>query len=645
MAINSIQTNNSIAQTSVNTNQSQNAGTVIKGSQESAITVNVKDLGLTTGQTFSGQVVEVNGNDIKLLLGNNQMINAKLEGNLNAILGQTISFEVSSTEGGHTALRPLYTNLTNSLAVSSALQSAGLPETVQYVNMVSTMMDESMSVNKNALWDMSKQINQNPFADPATIVQMTKIGLPIDELTINQFENYKGFEHQIKNDVINLANGLVDEMEAVLKESNPDIYNEITPDSKSQPLSAVNNILNSFINAVTGNGANQSAAVDSNVQNPEQPVNGENVTDESIVNNETGDINNPSTPTFNLNGLNIASQIIDLVDTSSEVLSEPVNDNVMKLVDSILKNIEGNADDTEKPADPVASESNAAIENKITDGETNESGRVPLDENVKSDSSVNNETASSRLNFGEVLDFAKNLINEINKEDSNVPDERKQMLSKLLSNDDFRTGLKNALQKQLLLKPDQVTDNNKVEDLYQKILKQADAAVQIMKDAGRDNPEIMKSASNLNDNVNFMNQLNQAVTYIQIPLLMNNKSAHGDLYVYTNKKSLKEKDGNLSALLHLDMENLGPMDVYVAMTNGTNVKTNFIMQDEATLDFIAEHIELLNDRLTKKGYNMSTNVTVKDKDSKKTNIVDEFMKEDPDSVSRIAAKYSFDVRA
>ena len=39
------------------------------------------------------------------------------------------------------------------------------------------------------------------------------------------------------------------------------------------------------------------------------------------------------------------------------------------------------------------------------------------------------------------------------------------------------------------------------------------------------------------------------------------------------------KDGNVSALLHLDMENLGPMDVYVAMQNN-RVNTHFYMQDD-----------------------------------------------------------------
>ena len=64
-----------------------------------------------------------------------------------------------------------------------------------------------------------------------------------------------------------------------------------------------------------------------------------------------------------------------------------------------------------------------------------------------------------------------------------------------------------------------------------------------------------------------MNQLNHMQTYLQLPLKMNGKRENGDLYVYTNKKSLAKKDGNVSALLHLDMQFLGALDVMISMQN------------------------------------------------------------------------------
>ena len=57
----------------------------------------------------------------------------------------------------------------------------------------------------------------------------------------------------------------------------------------------------------------------------------------------------------------------------------------------------------------------------------------------------------------------------------------------------------------------------------------------------------------------------------------------------------------MSALLHLDMEHLGPVDVYVKLA-GKNVTTKFCLEDSETLDFVYDHIDRLNARLEALGY-------------------------------------------
>lgn len=636
MPLNAVDRTNLINQSSINNNRpGANVNVATKETYgDGDITVSAKNLGLSAGQTFSGQVVDVNGNDIKLLLNNNQTISAKLDGNLNAVLGQVISFEVSSTDGGTTALRPLYTNLSNMTAISNALQSAGLPETSQYVKMVSAMMDESMPINKEALWSMSKDVNIFQDANPATIVQMAKLSLPINELTINQLENYKNFEYQIKDDVSNLSKGIVDLMDEALKEANPEFYESIAlaeSESATKQQSPVNNLFSAFLNAVSGNSDN-SKSIDQNLQNSEADVIENKLDGDEAIISEEENTTGVSKESFSSDGLKLAGQVIDLVDTNSDASKVAVSDKLNTILNEII-------DEATRPAETVDSE------------KTDEDIQKSAVDNGQSAEQIQNEESSEKSNslrsftFSEAVNLAKGIITYVNRNPESVPTELKKSLSELLSDNEFKGTLKDVLSKQLTLKPEDVTGNDKIEELYGKILKQTQAAVEIMNNAGKDNPDISKAAQNLNDNVNFMNQLNQAVTYIQLPLLMNNQSAHGDLYVYTNKKNLKNNDGNLSALLHLDMENLGPMDVYVALTNGTKVNTHFYLQDEATIDFIAEHIDKLNERLTKKGYNMSTNISVSGKDDKPTNIAEEFMKEAPEQTSRIAAKYSFDVRA
>lgn len=59
-----------------------------------------------------------------------------------------------------------------------------------------------------------------------------------------------------------------------------------------------------------------------------------------------------------------------------------------------------------------------------------------------------------------------------------------------------------------------------------------------------------------------MNQANNFMNFVQIPLRMSGHEGHGDLYVYKITEKIEDKD-ELKALLHLDMDNLGPMDVFV----------------------------------------------------------------------------------
>ena len=99
-------------------------------------------------------------------------------------------------------------------------------------------------------------------------------------------------------------------------------------------------------------------------------------------------------------------------------------------------------------------------------------------------------------------------------------------------------------------------------------------------------------------------------TYVQLPLRMQQGNAHGDLYVYTNKRNLAGKDGTVSALLHLDMDHLGPVDVYVAMQN-SKVSTRFFVADDEMLDFLGAHMDLLTDRLRKRGYDCSMSMEIR----------------------------------
>lgn len=634
-----IATSNYINTTTGNTGSGQTVSISGANISVDGVSVSVKGLDLKTGQTISGQVIEVDGKDIKLLLSNNQTINAKLEGNINALLGQTLSFEVKNTEDGLTSLRPLYTNLNNSMNVTNALSSAGLPVTDNYSRMVSAMMDENMPINKQAIHDMSKQINSFKDANPETVVRLTKLGLSVNELTINQFENYKGLERQIIGNVDTIADGFAkmisDSLSQAVKDNNiTDISSKINASLAETAEGNVKNknLLSTLLDSITG-------------QNKDSM---QLKADLALVDNEA------------LTGEKIKADIFDTTKAILELInpkdsSDTVISNEMKaFVAEFSNEMKTFAAEFSKEFKEVLNENS---------GETNSDGNVTKDlgrESILNE--LNKEILNNQENKSDVIKFfnvntdkeitgesvlklSTDLLNILNKDKNLFPDDVKTKLLKLLSSEEFSGLVKDNLSKQMLLKPEEAATSKNIEDLYSKIINNTDKALSVLESLNSKNAEIAEAANNIKENVQFMNELNHAVTYVQLPLLMNNKSAHGDLYVYTNKRSLKNNDGNISALLHLDMDNLGPMDIYVSLVNKTKLNTHFYLQDDETIDFIEKHIDYLNKRLSDKGYDLSMNVSVKNKPKEATDITEEFFKDDPKAQGSVAVKVSFDVRA
>ncbi len=178
---------------------------------------------------------------------------------------------------------------------------------------------------------------------------------------------------------------------------------------------------------------------------------------------------------------------------------------------------------------------------------------------------------------------------------------------KLYRSEEFQSFLKDTLQNEWSLAPEELTEDGKVKEFYQKILQQSEKLSQIMEQAVVQNQTNSGNAlQNIRENVMFMNQLNQMFQYVQLPLKLTESKAQGELYVYTNKRNLAKKDGLLTAILHLDMEYLGNMDINISLNANTEQVTTKFYVEEDTVSLLEKHMEELTERLTKKGYQSQT---------------------------------------
>ncbi len=497
-------------------------------------------LGKLPGQAVSGEVLYRSGNDILLSIGKNQLLQAKLEGNMQAMPGQLLAFQIKNNSGSKVVLSPLFENLSSDPNVSKALQAAGLPENSITAGMVKAMMQEGLPIDRQSLYQMNRLVNNNPFVNVQTLVQMQRLSIPITAENIFQFEAYKNCQHQIGESLSDIA------------------------DAFSQTFKEI-----------TGSGSWQE-------------------------------------------GLSFYKNILG-------ILSENSGENVRQTEDGTVQLKDDNTGAISKDTLPQEGEQAALSKEELGElaKQLKQSGMS---------GQITDAIANGKLG-------SKEILNEIEKALSDELIQNREAFFEALEGKAFKSLLKNEMGRQWMLQPEEVAMEHSVDKLYERLNSQMNRLSQVLSQASKGETPLSKAVSNVNSNIDFMNQLNQMFTYVQIPLKMQGKNANSELFVYTNKKSLAKKDGSVSALLHLDMENLGSVDVHVSLTN-QKVSTKFYLADDSALDLIAQNIDVLNERLEKRGYSMNAEFINKDEN---TNVMEEMLKQGK-NISALSG-YSFDARA
>lgn len=277
-------------------------------------------------------------------------------------------------------------------------------------------------------------------------------------------------------------------------------------------------------------------------------------------------------------------------------------------------------------------------------GHSTEDGQVDAQIDVKVPASQEQVVKLLNSLFGELGASSKDspgaLLNKLANFILNNENVSKDALNQLFSSKDMRVFLRDVLEGQMYLKPEDVADGEKVKKLYERLESKAQSLESLLVNAGLKDTSLAQTVNDVRGNIDFMNQLNQTYTYVQIPLKMTGQNASGQLYVYTNKRDLGDPDRDLTAFLHLDMDHLGSTDVSVRM-HKKDVDTKFYMDSDESYALIKKHMPKLQERLRQKGFNATIYV---ENEGKKVNFVEDFLKKDAPSAGQLH-RYSFDVRA
>ena len=543
---------------------------------------------MSKGMIFEGTVSSVRGNQVKLALSNGQQILARLAGKFSFEQGQSVFFQVKNNDGGTIEIKPYTVDGEGAnLTLMDALKAAGLSVDGINLSMVNKMMEEHMPIDKISLNQMYQLVQDNKDINVTTLVELKRLGIEINQVNAAQFENYANDKQAITI----AMDSLIDELPNALSAEDLSMYKLVTQ-------------ARDILNIVT-----------------------EGLTEEAFISSEASDMSqyeaimrdNKSAPVvkkhFNIaelfESLNSVSGESQDIHTTQKINNVPATDTILLQENETKSNTIG-----------------FLLSDKQIE-ELNEQVRMLLPDLQENNISLYSEDSS-----------VVGILNDIKSMLENTP-ANADTLRHLFSGEAFKLMLKEALEQQWMIKPGDLEKNpKKLDGLYDKIEKQITNMEIILKTSGVVNPKAEALADNIRGNIEFMNQINEAYTYVQVPLKMNEKNASGQLYVYTNKKSMSNPDKELSAFLHLDLEHLGGTDVSIKMFH-KKVTTNFYLDSDESYALVKQFLPVLEKRLQDKGYNCELNVN---SGSKQMNFVAGFLKKDLPPTGQVH-RYSFDIRA
>lgn len=571
---------------------------------------------LSQGNIFEGTINSVKGNVVSLGLSNGQQITARLDGKVSLTEGQSMFFQVKSNDGNYVQIRPFMLDGAGAnLTLLDALKSANLPTDTANLSMVNQMMQQQMPIDKASLNQMYHLLQANPQVNASTIVQMVKLGIEITPGNAAQFENYMSDRQAITA----AMDDFINELPEIMSDGDLSMYrlalqgrqiiNIVTDGLKENTDTASDKIFGVASSEISGMAVNEAANGNIGVASNEPADETAEAASNGTVNENTGEVLNEAAGGDANEPINGMRDIIQTEETAENVLVP------------------------QKPTENIAENSLGSV---MTDDQLKE-----LNEQIKS---LLPDKAGNEISLYSKDDSIVGTLNDIKELLKNTAAD-KQTLLKLFSGSGFKAMIKNALTRQWMITPEQLKESDKqltdkIGRLYEKVSEQLDKMQEIIKSSGGVKENVSALAENIRGNIEFMNQVNNVYTYVQIPMKMNGHNASGQLYVYTNKKNITDPDKELSAFLHLDMDNLGATDVSIKMLK-KEVSTNFYMDNDESYILIERFLPKLEEKLRNKGYSCKLSVV---NEKHHVNFVDDFLKKDLPPAGQLH-RYSFDMRA
>lgn len=598
-----------------------------------------QQLELKEGQIIKGQIIDHRYNEVRVQIEpGRQVVTAKLSGDIPLSIGQEAQFQVKEGSAERIVLKYIPNEATTSTdtTIQKALTASGLAMTERNKALVAELLDHTMPVDKQTLQTLIKLSYQNREAAPLTLVLMYKNQIPLTSANIKQFESYQNGANQLLGDIHTITKNLSE----LLKLSNSNI------------ASSQNNYSANISGIALNQGQEEAAATLINNATlqavPLQPALSQTDPSQAVLQNntnlsQTAQQTQPSQSSLNMidwkttslvmnsnlqsnelqqwnEVLQINEKLIDLLFSNSEDISSvsslEANPPLVKEQEKQTlpgsntayqaKNISSAVPSAALPETTVLSPSAFLEQPELLQNNPGELAAIlnpeeraallkgmtafPASEQLK------NQITDGTASIKEVLTFIRQTTSQTEASAAQI----------LLQAPEYSKLIESAFRQKWTITPEKLAQKDSVAKLYQSLQEDLEKLNELAKTIkGEKEAQLQEPVKNMQENLHFMKDLNEMFTYVQLPIQLKDQNVHSDLYVFTKKKALQDKKGNLSVLLHLDMDNLGPLNIYIQLEQ-KQIQAKFYLSDSETENLLSENISSLTEGLQKKGYSITT---------------------------------------
>lgn len=541
---------------------------------------------LKEGEVFRGEILDIVGDKVTISLEDQAKLMARLQAGVELGVGDRLLFSVKENTANQVVIKPVFDSLysAQTQVLEKALDLAGLSPTEKNFTVAKELMDAGMPVDKSSMVTILSQSMRFEGTSLQTLVSMNKLQIPVTAENITQFGRYENLQHSLTGDI------------AATAESVADFASAFPQGTDGQTmLHIAGTISELFAPQTESMDAEQGQSAIANMT--------ENMTDtvESDI------------PHDMASDTEDAAHIMKNTMTSGQpAITETVTGTNDRIMNKMIASFVGKA------------ETNLSEEQFQTIAKALTQAGVP-------------ETEVSRLfqNASSEGNLFQNMLHTL--QTGSLPD---AVMQNLFQDASLKDLMSEIVKKAFSVDPKKMKDPKEIDDLYETILKNTKSFEDAVASHGGNTKGFQQSFQNMRQNMQFMEQLNHQMIYAQMPVRLSNKQTNSELYVYADKRKLQQKKDGISVMLHLDMDHLGATDVKVTLT-GSNVHARFYLNDQDSVDIVADNMNTLAKQLADRGFSLTNEVVKRQPQESINKVVDEVIDENAEKSIR---RYTFDAR-